>query len=90
MIENKKKTVYFRWEVHCFRYLGCSFIVPLSEQMQALRGTVSLASTIYGIIAGLCAPFMLWAVRKFPLKNVMSKAISSMPMSLPASRYPTG
>ncbi|MBQ2213748.1 MAG: hypothetical protein II414_04190, partial [Erysipelotrichaceae bacterium] len=64
----------------CCLYIGActgtanaygAFIVPLSQQMGALRGTVSLASTIYGIISGLCAPLMLWAIRKFPLRFVM-------------------
>lgn len=64
----------------CCLYIGActgtanaygAFIVPLSQQMGALRGTVSLASTIYGIISGLCAPLMLWTIRKFPLRFVM-------------------
>ncbi|MBQ4251581.1 MAG: MFS transporter, partial [Erysipelotrichaceae bacterium] len=74
------KRTYLLVIICCCLYIGActgtanafgAFIVPLSEQMQALRGTVSLASTIYGIISGLCAPLMLWAVRKYPLRNVM-------------------
>ncbi len=74
---NKK---YLLAIICCCLYIGActgtanafgAFIVPLSQQMGALRGTVSLASTIYGIVSGLCAPLMLWAVRKFPLRFVM-------------------
>ena len=73
------KRSYLLVIVCCCLYIGActgtanaygAFIVPLSEQMNALRGTVSLASTIYGITAGLCAPLMLWSIRKFPLRYV--------------------
>ena len=74
------KRTYLLVIICCCLYIGActgtanaygAFIVPLSEQMNALRGTVSLASTIYGIVSGLCAPLMLWAIRKYPLRYVM-------------------
>ena len=74
------KRTYLLVIICCCLYIGActgtanafgAFIVPLSQQMNALRGTVSLASTIYGIVSGLCAPLMLWAIRKFPLRYVM-------------------
>ena len=81
------KRTYLLLIICCCLYIGActgtanaygAFIVPLSEQMNALRGTVSLASTIYGIVSGLCAPLMLWVIRKFPLRYVMLvTAISS-------------
>ena len=74
------KRTYLLVIICCCLYIGActgtanaygAFIVPLSEQMNALRGTVSLASTIYGIVSGLCAPLMLWAIRKYPLRYVL-------------------
>ncbi len=74
------KRTYLLVIICCCLYIGActgtanaygAFIVPLSDQMTALRGTVSLASTIYGIVSGLCAPLMLWAIRKYPLRYVM-------------------
>lgn len=74
------KRTYLLVIICCCLYIGActgtanaygAFIVPLSEQMSALRGTVSLASTIYGIVSGLCAPLMLWTIRKYPLRYVM-------------------
>ena len=64
----------------CCLYIGAcngtanafgTFIIPMSQQTGALRGTVSLGSTIYGISSGLFAPLMLWSIRKYPLRNVM-------------------
>lgn len=74
------KRPYLLVIICCCLYIGActgtanafgAFIVPLSQKMQALRGTVSLASTIYGIVSGFCAPLMLWAIRKYPLRYVM-------------------
>ena len=64
----------------CCLYIGActgtgnalgAFIIPMAEQTHSLRGTVSLASTIYGIVAGLCAPLLVWAIRKYPLKYIL-------------------
>ncbi len=64
----------------CCLYIGActgtgnalgAFIIPMAQQTNSLRGTVSLASTIYGIVSGLCAPFLIWAIRKYPLKYIM-------------------
>ena len=74
------KRTYLLVIICCCLYIGActgtanafgTFIVPLSQQTNALRGTVSLGQTIYGIVSGLCAPFMLWAIRKYPLRHVM-------------------
>ncbi|MBQ4254258.1 MAG: hypothetical protein II712_05445, partial [Erysipelotrichaceae bacterium] len=48
-----------------------AFIIPLAQQTNSLRGTVSLASTIYGIISGFFAPLLIKCLRKYPLKYIL-------------------
>ena len=48
-----------------------AFIIPLAQQTNSLRGTVSLASTVYGIISGLCATWLIRALKKYPLKYIL-------------------
>ena len=51
-----------------------AFLVPLAEKTGALRGTVSLATTIYGIVSGLCAPLLVKALKRYPVRLIMPVA----------------